>query len=185
MKANVFCIAAVCGILLCGCAGESHNATTQIQAEAAAPASPVKISPEEAKAVLDSGASCLLLDVRTQEEYDNGHIPGALLIPDTELTARSGELPEDKDCTILVYCRSGRRSAASAAVLAELGYRDVRDFGGILDWPYETEGTQCVQNAAAESVDAAGTDNHDHIWQEYDCNYMQCTLCGAQKRYGN
>ena len=75
----------------------------------------------------------------TQEEYDEAHIPGAIVIPNTEIEARAeSELP-DKDQMILVYCRSGRRSKLAADILVELGYTNIYEFGGIIDWPYETE----------------------------------------------
>lgn len=95
------------------------------------------ITAEEAKAIMDSQEDYILLDVREQKEYEAGHIEGAVLIPYGSI----GELAEnalpDRDRTILVYCRSGRRSAIAAEELAKLGYTDVRDFGGIIDWPYD------------------------------------------------
>lgn len=97
-----------------------------------------KITPEQAKKRLDEDAAVILLDVRTQEEYDANHIEGALLIPDYELEDRAkGELA-DKNATILVYCRSGIRSAVSAKALVAMGYTGVYDFGGIIDYPYAT-----------------------------------------------
>jgi rhodanese-related sulfurtransferase len=79
----------------------------------------------------------LLLDVRTQAEYDQGHIAGAVLIPNTELSRRApAELP-DKDALIILYCRSGNRSATATRELADLGYSRVYDLGGIIDWPYD------------------------------------------------
>ena len=99
----------------------------------------VSITAEQAKELMDSGTDCVILDVRTQEEFDGGHIPGAILIPDHEIGARAeAELP-DKDQLILVYCRSGRRSKNAAQTLAELGYTNIKEFGGIIDWPYETQ----------------------------------------------
>ena len=86
---------------------------------------------------MDSEEGCIILDVRTREEYDQGHIPGAVLIPDTEIEAKAADLLPDKDQLILVYCRSGRRSKLAAQSLADLGYTNIREFGGILDWPYE------------------------------------------------
>ena len=88
---------------------------------------------------MDSEEGYIILDVRTQEEYDQGHIPGAILIPDTEIKAKAEEVLTDKDQLILVYCRSGRRSKLAAEALVELGYTNIREFGGIIDWPYEVE----------------------------------------------
>ncbi len=97
-----------------------------------------KITAEEAKAILDGEAPYLLLDVRTDEEFEAGRIGGAILIPDYELAERAeAELP-DKDALILIYCRSGRRSANAARELIGMGYTNALDFGGIIDWPYET-----------------------------------------------
>nr|WP_326127354.1 rhodanese-like domain-containing protein [uncultured Oscillibacter sp.] len=95
------------------------------------------LTAEEAKARLDEAEDVILLDVRTQEEYDGGHIPGAVCLPSEDITADL-PLPFGRDAEILVYCRSGRRSAEAAEKLADMGYENVADFGGILDWPYET-----------------------------------------------
>ena len=100
----------------------------------------VKITAQEAKARIDAGRAAVL-DVRTKEEYDERHIPCALLIPLDMLEEGAPKLLPDKDEEILVYCRSGRRSAEVAEKLAEMGYTRVFDFGGIIDWPYETENT--------------------------------------------
>ena len=96
----------------------------------------VQISQEDAKRLLDEGG-VVLLDVREQEEYDAGHIPGAILMPYTRAEELAPTLLPDKGATILVYCRSGRRSKIAAQTLADLGYTDVREFGGIIDWKYD------------------------------------------------
>ncbi|MDF2906392.1 MAG: Phage shock protein precursor [Herbinix sp.] len=96
-----------------------------------------KISPEEANEMITSSSELIILDVRTQEEYDEGHISGAILIPNDEIELKAEEILTDKNATILVYCRSGRRSALASQTLSELGYLSIYDFGGILDWPYE------------------------------------------------
>ena len=95
------------------------------------------LTPEEAKARLDAGDGALLLDVRTQEEFDEGHIPGAICMPN-ELITPDMPFAFDKDTELLLYCRSGRRSAEAAEKLVKMGYTNVADFGGILNWPYET-----------------------------------------------
>ncbi len=94
-----------------------------------------KITPKEAMEMM--GEDVIILDVRTKAEFDDGHIPNALLLPDAEITQKAEEVLPDKDKIILVYCRSGRRSALAAKDLVQLGYTDVYDFGGILDWPGE------------------------------------------------
>ena len=99
----------------------------------------VNITAEEAKAIMDSEEGYIILDVRTQEEYDQGHIPGAIVISHEEIAEKAEEVLTDKDQLILVYCRSGRRSKIAAEALVELGYTNIREFGGIIDWPYEIE----------------------------------------------
>lgn len=98
----------------------------------------MKITPEQAKEFMEHQKDCVILDVRTQEEFDAGHIPGAILIPDYEITAKAEAILPDKEQLILVYCRSGRRSLNAAEELAAIGYTNVKEFGGILNWPYET-----------------------------------------------
>lgn len=95
------------------------------------------ISGEEAKRRLEANPDAILLDVRTQEEYDGGHIPGAVCFPNEDILPEL-PLPFEKDAEILVYCHSGRRSAEAAEKLKRMGYTNVADFGGIQDWPYET-----------------------------------------------
>ena len=97
-----------------------------------------QISGAEAKALMDSESGYILIDARTQEEYDQGHIPGAILIPEYEIADRAEKELPDKDQLILVYCRSGRRSKIAAEELVKLGYTNVKEFGGIIDWEYET-----------------------------------------------
>ena len=99
----------------------------------------VNITAEEAKQIMDSEEGYVILDVRTQEEYDQGHIPGAIVISHEEIAEKAEEVLTDKDQLILVYCRSGRRSKIAAEALVELGYTNIKEFGGIIDWPYEVE----------------------------------------------
>ena len=96
-----------------------------------------QISGAEAKALMDSESGYILIDARTQEEYDEGHIPGAILIPEYEIADRAEKELPDKDQLILVYCRSGRRSKIAAEELVKLGYTNIKEFGGIIDWEYE------------------------------------------------
>ena len=96
-----------------------------------------QISGAEAKALMDSESGYIIIDARTQEEYDQGHIPGAILIPEYEIADRAAKELPDKDQLILVYCRSGRRSKIAAEELVKLGYNNVKEFGGIIDWEYE------------------------------------------------
>ena len=99
----------------------------------------MNITAEEAKQIMDSQEDYVILDVRTQEEFNQGHIPGAILIPDTEIEGKAEEILTDKDQLILVYCRSGRRSKLASENLVKLGYTNIREFGGIIQWPYDVE----------------------------------------------
>lgn len=99
-----------------------------------------QITAEEAKSMMEEQPDAVILDVREQDEYDAGHIPGAVLLPVgtiNEETAASA-IPE-KDTVVLVYCRSGNRSKTASQALVDLGYTQVYEFGGIKDWPYEVE----------------------------------------------
>ena len=128
MKKLLFLLLAV--MLLTACAHTKEN-----DQEAAY----MNITVEEAKAIMDSEEGYIILDARTQEEYDQGHIPGAIVISHEEIAEKAEEVLTDKDQLILVYCRSGRRSKIAAEALVELGYTNIKEFGGIIDWPYEVE----------------------------------------------
>ncbi|MBE6852574.1 MAG: rhodanese-like domain-containing protein [Ruminococcus sp.] len=99
----------------------------------------MNISQEEAKELMDTQENYIILDVRTQEEFDEKHIPGAILIPDYEIEEKAEKILTDKNQLILVYCRSGRRSKNASEILEKLGYTYIREFGGIIDWKYQTE----------------------------------------------
>ncbi len=94
------------------------------------------LTAEEAKQRMEENSEAVVLDVRTQEEFDQGHIPGAVCLPN-EFIAADMPFPFAKDTELLLYCRSGRRSAEAAEKLRDLGFSNVFDFGGILDWPYD------------------------------------------------
>ena len=114
-------------LLLAGCGGGEEEASYQ------------QISQEEAKEMMDT-QEVIILDVREQDEYDSGHIPDAVLLPVGTIDggAAAAVIPE-KDSTVLVYCRSGNRSKTASSALAELGYTNIYEFGGIKTWSYETE----------------------------------------------
>lgn len=95
------------------------------------------IPPAEAKKMLDKDSSIFLLDVRTPEEYEAGHIPKSVLIPVDDLEATVESKLPDKNRVVIVYCRSGRRSALTVEILLKKNYQKVYDMGGINDWPYE------------------------------------------------
>lgn len=94
------------------------------------------ITAEEAKKIMDTKEDYVILDVREQSEFDEGHIEGAMLIPHGEIENKAEEIIPDKNTLLLVYCRSGRRSKIASEALVELGYTNIREFGGIIDWKY-------------------------------------------------
>lgn len=97
-----------------------------------------QISQEQAKTLMDSETDYVILDVRTEEEFAEGHIADAILIPDYAIKEKAESILPDKNQLILVYCRSGRRSKIAASELVSLGYTNIKEFGGIIDWSYET-----------------------------------------------
>ena len=123
--------------LLTGCSQNTVTNTEKTSVITTEKASVITITSEEAKKMMDQEDSLIIVDVRTQEEYDAGYIEGAVLIPDFDIETKAESLLPDKDATILVYCRSGRRSALAAQKLVELGYQNIYDFGGIIDWNYD------------------------------------------------
>ena len=128
MKKTVFLLLAVLLLTACGYAVETEQEALYMN-----------ITAQEAKQIMDSGEACIILDVRTREEYDQGHIPGARCFPLDDIACSAEVYIPDKQMQYLIYCRSGRRSKQAAQILAELGYTDIKEFGGILDWSYETE----------------------------------------------
>ena len=120
MKKLLFLLCAMMLLTACGQAAETTKEAVY-----------VNITAEEAKTIMDTQEGYVILDARAQDEYDQGHIPGAFLIPDTEIKAKAEEILTEKDQLILVYCRSGRRSKLAAEALVELGYTNVKEFGGI------------------------------------------------------
>ena len=128
MKKLFFLLLAVMTLTACGHLTENEQGAVYMN-----------ITAEEAKQIMDSEEGYIILDVRTQEEYDQGHIPGAIVISHEKIAEKAEEVLTDKDQLILVYCRSGRRSKIAAEALVELGYTNIKEFGGIIDWPYGTE----------------------------------------------
>jgi rhodanese-related sulfurtransferase len=102
------------------------------------PNRPRSISPANALNMIENDPSAVLVDVRTASEYEEIRIEGAVLLPLNEITLRALDVLPDKNATIIVYCRSGNRSAQAVELLYGLGYTNLYDLGGILDWPYDT-----------------------------------------------
>ena len=108
------------------CGGENNKTSTYEQ-----------ITAEQAKTIMDTEKDYVIIDARTEEEFAEGHIENAVLIPEYEIAVRAEKELPDKEQLILVYCRSGRRSKIASEELVKLGYINVKEFGGIIDWPYE------------------------------------------------
>lgn len=98
---------------------------------------PGLVTPDQALVLLEQEPDAILIDVRTEEEFLTGHIPDSILMPVDELESLLGELPSDKETALIVYCRTGRRSAAAVDMLRKAGYTRVFDLGGIVNWPYD------------------------------------------------
>ena len=96
-----------------------------------------QITAEQAKTIMDTEKDYVIIDARTEEEFAEGHIENAILIPEYEIASRAEKELPDKEQLILVYCRSGRRSKIASEELVNLGYTNVKEFGGIIDWPYD------------------------------------------------
>ena len=114
-------------MLLSGCASANSSPS----------ASYTQITQEEAKEMMKKDDGHIIIDVRRQDEYDEGHIPGAVLIPNESITDKQPEELPELDRIILVYCRSGRRSKEASQKLADIGYTNVYEFGGINTWTGE------------------------------------------------
>ena len=99
----------------------------------------MNITAQQAKEIMDTQGDYIILDTRTREEYDEKHIPGAILIPHDQIKQEAESVLKDKNQLILVYCRSGRRSKLASEDLVALGYTNIKEFGGIIDWPYAVE----------------------------------------------
>lgn len=124
----IMLLISLCTFGLSACQGEGGYANTLGYEQ---------INAEKATEIMDSGAQYILIDARTESEFAEGHIEGAILIPEYEIASRAEQEIPDKDALILVYCRSGRRSKIASEELVNLGYTNVKEFGGIIDWPYE------------------------------------------------
>lgn len=127
MKKRAIPALALLALVLTGCASSQQPEDSAYR----------QITMQEAVEMMAEEENYIILDVRTESEFASGHIPGAILIPNEAIgTEEIVQLP-DKDQLILVYCRSGNRSKSASRTLAELGYTNVKEFGGIRDWPYE------------------------------------------------
>ena len=146
MKKIIIAAAAIlCLLAFASCAQQEENVETDVATEVGTEEGTEvetelgyqQITAEEAKVIMDTETDYIIIDARTDEEFAAGHIEGAIMIPEYEIANRAEEQLPDKDALILVYCRSGRRSKIASEELVKLGYTNVKEFGGIIDWPYE------------------------------------------------
>ncbi len=139
MKRIAAALAALLLLAGCGKKEDTMDRTTDTKTAAAKAAAVFAcITQEEARRRMAEDDGHIVLDVRTQSEYAEGHIPGAVCLPNEEIGTEPPALLPDREQIILVYCRSGRRSKEAAQKLADMGYANVLEFGGILDWTGET-----------------------------------------------
>ena len=130
----------ICLTLFSSCSGNENSPTTTTDTTENTTNNSLgyeQISGEQAKHLMDTEKDYIIIDARTEEEFKEGHIEGAILIPEYEIAERAEKELPDKDQLVLVYCRSGRRSKIAAQALADLGYTNVKEFGGIIDWQYD------------------------------------------------
>lgn len=128
-------LAGVLVVSACARSGKEHSAASDENSAYH------KITAAEAKAMMDEG-EVTVVDVRRADEYAQGHIPGALLVPNESIGEQQPEALPDKDATILLHCRTGVRSKQASDKLVKMGYTNIYDFGGIVDWTYETESNE-------------------------------------------
>ena len=146
-RARVFwvCIVLVVGAVLAGCAQTTNSskgsATSDGQATSAVPAAAEyhQISQDEAKQMMAQDPAPLIVDVRRPDEFETGHIPNAINVPNEDIGTSQPEALPELDRVLLVYCRSGRRSKEAAQKLAAMGYTNVYEFGGINEWTGDVE----------------------------------------------
>jgi len=135
-------LTAVLSLLMLGACASAPMSSASSPASAAASAATATaasfqvIKPEEAKKMMDAGG-VIIVDVRRQDEYDAGHVPNAILVPNETIAEEAATKLPDKNATYLLYCRSGHRAGIAAQTLVDLGYTNVYSFGGIIDWPYD------------------------------------------------
>lgn len=134
----IICFILTAITLLTSCAAKSVGIIPSSETPGSASEAYHKITSEEAKNMMESGG-VTVVDVRRPEEYAEKHIPGAILVSNETIAEKSDEMLPDKDAVLLIYCRTGVRSKQASDKLIELGYKNIYDFGGIIDWQYETE----------------------------------------------
>lgn len=184
VKTNITVPVLLTALCLTGCAGQTvSNTDSQTSVtETAANLSYHQITREEAKKMMASDNGCVILDVGTQEEYDAGHIPGAILIPnDTIVEKRPGELSTQNE-TILIYCHSGDASEQAAKKLAVMGYSNIFEFGSIDPWDGEIVTDETAGSSTETQAEQEETYSQSYPVQNWQKAYAQelqkCTGTG-------
>lgn len=127
MKKYIITLLLVTMVSFVGCKAQDEGQSSTV----------TKITPEKAKEMIEENSEVIILDVRTEEEFAQGHLKNAILLPDYNVTEKAESVLPDKNAPIIVYCRSGRRSSGASEALNQLGYSNIFDLGGIIDWPYD------------------------------------------------
>lgn len=185
MKKTILALALVCILSLAGCAGQGE-AQGESTDESTVNDGVVLLSAEQAHERIQSGDSLIILDVRTADEYAEAHIPGAMLLPNEDIGDTPPYILPVRDAEILIYCRSGNRSAQAAQKLYNMGYTNVYDFGGINSWTFETEsGEYSAEDKAGTfssflSYDLGGAPVDESVFAGYKLTMINIwgTFCG-------
>ena len=158
-KHFVFVIAAALFLLLTACSsvGQVMDGEDTVR-------SYTQISQDEAKEMMQKDDGHMIVDVRRQDEFESGHIPGAVCIPNESIGTEQPEQLPDLEQILLIYCRSGNRSKQAAAKLFDIGYTNVYEFGGIIDWTGETEkGMPAAESAEENEAETQGKDEERQL----------------------
>lgn len=174
-------------IALTACKAPGSSLEKEIESDSS-PGEYQKISAEEAKKMMDTENDAMIVDVRTQEEYEEKHINGAILIPNETIGDTTPKELLDKEAPILVYCRTGVRSREAAEKLLKLGYTHVYDIGGITSWPYdnvssgsaETKSTENPSFSSFTATDLDGNKVDQTIFKDHKLTMINiwATFCG-------
>ena len=179
MKRTILMLLAAAAVLTAGCSVQTQPETPAVQEQTTgttAAAAYRQITQETAREMMQADDGHIVIDVRRQEEYDSGHIPGAVLVPNESIgTVQPDALP-DLHQVILVYCRSGRRSKEAAQKLADIGYTQVYEFGGILDWTGEI-----VTESETVTETQAVTETETQAVTETETEVQEMKLCIGER----
>lgn len=190
MRRGILPLGLALALLLNACASKDSaptgSGTPETSGSQAAVSQPAKITAEEAHARMESGDPIVVVDVRTAGEYAEKHIPGAILIPNEEIGAERPALLPVSDAEILLYCRTGNRSAQAAREMTDMGYSNVSDFGGINDWPYETQSGEYQVSekegtlTSFTACDLSGVPVDESVFADYRLTMINiwATFCG-------